>query len=250
MKKILLLDDDRDLRALLGASLTALGLEVLEARRAGDAERLLQQGPVDVAVVDGLLPDGPGLEFVERLRGRDRKVRVVFFSAYYRDLHTFTHLTQQLDVSIVAYKPVEPEGFAAKIAELAGTQASATRGPTWDPHLSTALAELYRQFAQQLPAKIAAVEEEVAAARTDPRRMPRARDLAHALRGSAGAYGFPVVSASMGMVEYLLAEASAQREAWRPYFWEDIRTSLREARSAAARAQPAHEGLEAQDGPP
>jgi CheY-like chemotaxis protein len=243
MKRVLLLDDDADLRALLRTSLAALGLEVVEARRAGDAERLLQQqGPVDVAVVDGLLPDGPGLEFVERLRGYDRKVRVVFFSAYYRDMDTFRRLTQRLDVSLVAYKPIDPEGFAAKIAGLAGAQEE-----PGDPHVTAALAELYRQFAEQLPAKIGAIEEEVAAMRTDPQRLSRARDMAHALRGSAGSYGFAGVSESMGVVEYLLTEASTQREVQRPYFWEELQASLR---VASARAQATHPVPAPQEGPP
>jgi len=237
MKRVLLLDDDADLRALLRTSLAALGLEVVEARRAGDAERLLRQGPVDVAIVDGLLPDGPGLEFVERLRDRDRAVRVVFFSAYYRDIDTFQHLTEKLDVSLVAYKPVEPESFAAKIAALAGAREEAAgSGPARDPDLAAAIAELCRQFTEQLPAKIAAIQEEVAAARTDPRCLPRARDLAHALRGSAGAYGFASISESMGVVEYLLADASTQRELRRPYFWQEIQAALREARTASTRA--------------
>jgi DNA-binding response OmpR family regulator len=231
VKKVLLLDDDKDLRALLRTSLAARGLEVVEAARVRDAERLLQQGPVDVAVIDGLLPDGPGLEFVERLRGHDGKVRVVFLSAYYRDAHTFMRLTQMLDVSLVLYKPVEPESFAEKVAELAGAPAGAGGGD-----LAQELAELHRQFAEQLPAKIKVVEEEVAAARTDSQRLPRARDLAHALRGSAGSYGFSAISESMGVVEYLLADASAQRDPWRPYFWEEINAALRESRKASARA--------------
>ncbi|HYV45105.1 MAG TPA: response regulator [Myxococcaceae bacterium] len=260
MKRVLLLDDDADVRALLKTALGALGLEVVEARRAGDAERLLQQlGPVDVAVVDGLLPDGPGLEFVERLRGRDRQVRVVFLSAYYRDVDTFQQLTQELDVSLVAYKPVEPERFAAQIAGLAGAREAAEAGPAKEvviraPHptampLGPALAALYRQFTEQLPAKIGAIEDEVTAARTDPRRLARARDLVHALHGSAGSYGFAAVSESMGIAEYLLADAAAQGATQRPYFWEELQASLREARAAHARALAALRASEPQEGP-
>jgi len=228
VKAVLLLDDDPDLRALLRTSLLARGLQVVEASRARDAEALIQKAPVDVAVVDGLLRDGTGLEFVERVRAHNRAIRIVFISAYYRDLDTFRRLTA-LDVSRVAYKPVDPESFAAQIAELLDAPVEPPPGP----ELAQQLEQLHRQFHERLPGKITEVENAVAAAKADAQHMARARDLAHALRGSAGSYGFPSVSEAIAVVEYLLTDASTRGPSSQPFFWEQIAGALRDAQRAA-----------------
>jgi len=239
VRTVLLLEDDKALRALLRASLAVHGMEIVEAGRVRDAENILQHRPIDVVVVDGLLPDDQGLEFIERLRARDRDIRIVYCSAYFRDLNTFRRLTDALRVSLVAYKPVEPKSFAAQIAELAGVRAEGSSPPAGgseDAGFALEIAELHRQFSDQLLEKVDAIEEALEAAHTGSVPLPRARDLAHALRGSAGSYGFAAVSEALGVVEYLLAEAASRDVPERPYFWEEARSGLREARRVASLA--------------
>jgi diguanylate cyclase (GGDEF)-like protein len=244
MKTVLLLDDDLDLRALLRSALTSEGLHVLEASSGHEAEEVLGRGPVDLVIVDGLLPDGPGLGFIDRLRRRDRRVRVVFVSAFMRDMRTFKRLTGELDVSLVIYKPVSPAKFARKVVELLEPrtgEAQRPKAPQADAAttaLALEIAELHRQFAARLPARLAELEEAVRLSRFDDARLEVARKLAHHLRGSAGAYGFAAVGQAVGVVEDLLAdllEAPTQGQTRRSS-WDEVSAAMAHVRLAAERS--------------
>lgn len=239
MKTVLLLDDDEDLRALLRSALVAHGLEVLEAGAGAEADDALGRHPVDLIVVDGVLPDGPGLAFIERLRARDRGIRIVFLSTLYRDLKTFRRLTRELDVSLVVYKPVDPTTFAAKLMELAEPGEGVTRSvppeSSGASDLARELGELRRQFTEKLPHKLEELESAVRDARTDAARLGDARMFAHRLRGSAGSYGHAAVGELVGVVEDLLNEALSSGSG-RRFFWEEVAGAVRDARLAIARA--------------
>lgn len=238
-RSVLLVDDDADLRALLRSALGAVGLAVLEAATISAAQDHLAHRSPDVIVVDGQLPDGQGVELIERIRTRDRVVRIVFVSAFYRDLTTFKRLTTELDVAMVVYKPIDPASFAAKVSELAGPAALAAGSPRpAEPGSATAfaieLAELRTQFSERLPAKLDELAQAAEAARRDIADVAAARMLAHRLRGSAGSYGHTAVGEAVGVVEDRLAEAAATVGSVRRHLWEELEQALHDARAATA----------------
>ncbi|MBL8714919.1 MAG: response regulator [Myxococcales bacterium] len=233
---MLLLDDDQDLRALLRHALGPSS-EVLEAGTIAAAEATLQTRSVDLVVVDGLLPDGSGVAFVEQLRARDRRIRIVFVSAYFRDLHTFRHLTTDLDVSLVLYKPFDPSSVAASLVRLLTSSQVAPIDTRRDAAFALEVAELSKAFGHRLPEKIAALEAAILAAKSLPTEFARAQMLAHRLRGSAGSYGFHGVGEAAGRVEELL---SVVRDgAPRSFWWTEIENALRDAKLASEQASPA-----------
>ena len=61
---ILLVDDEDKIRKTLGQALRAEGHEVFEAQSAHDARRVLGERSVDVLVIDNLMPEMTGLEFI------------------------------------------------------------------------------------------------------------------------------------------------------------------------------------------
>lgn len=67
--QILLIEDDRDLAANLIDFLESEGHELDYAYSLGAAEQLLRTDPPELFIVDRMLPDGDGLEFVKKLRG-------------------------------------------------------------------------------------------------------------------------------------------------------------------------------------
>jgi diguanylate cyclase (GGDEF)-like protein len=233
---VLLLDDDKDLRALLRSALTSHGVEVVEAASGREADTVLGRTSADLVVVDGLLPDGPGLGFIERLRGRDPRVRIVFVSAFFRDMKTFRRLTTELDVSLVLYKPLDALSFAAKVVELIAAQGGDAAGAdaaTQDAGAAFAaeMAELRRAFAARLPQKLEQLTQAIADARSDLSRIAAARTLAHRLRGSAGSYGCAATGNAVGVIEDLLVELE------RPGMtdsWDEVDRALADARLAAA----------------
>jgi two-component system response regulator PhoP len=81
--RVLVLEDDADIRASLSASLREAGYVVDEAERASVADSLLETFEFDALVVDVRLPEGPsaGFEFVERLRASGIASPVLFLTA-------------------------------------------------------------------------------------------------------------------------------------------------------------------------
>ncbi len=228
---ILLLDDDNEFRALLGAVLSARGFEVLEASSAGDATALLLDESPDLVIVDGLLPDQPGVEWIESLRQHDPDTLVVFLSAFWRDLETFQRLTGELSVSLVAYKPIDPLVFAETIGELLRLQPKASESipPTLgvapaDPpdSLRARMAQLREAYTLELPGKLEHLEALIDKARTRPELTKEAASSAHRLRGTAGAYGFKLVGVLAGQIEDLLGEYQSSPLRVRRNLWTEV----------------------------
>jgi len=70
--RILLIEDDEALLALLDYNLAAAGYGVTAAASAEDGEQLLLGSQFDLAIVDWMLPDMHGIELVARLRRSQR----------------------------------------------------------------------------------------------------------------------------------------------------------------------------------
>jgi DNA-binding NtrC family response regulator len=66
---VLLVDDEQKIRRMLGQALRAEGHDVLEAASGGEARRVLSERSVDVLVIDNLMPDMTGLDFIRELVG-------------------------------------------------------------------------------------------------------------------------------------------------------------------------------------
>jgi putative two-component system response regulator len=80
---VLLVEDDDDQAALVTDALErALGAVVARAKTVAGAVELAQRTPWRLAVVDAELPDGPGVEVLERLHGSHPQVPVLLLTAH------------------------------------------------------------------------------------------------------------------------------------------------------------------------
>ena len=80
--RLLVVDDEPDLRTLYDITLQRAGYEVLTAGDLEQARALLAQQTFDVLVTDMRLPDGLGLELIEWLQAAQRSERGIVITAY------------------------------------------------------------------------------------------------------------------------------------------------------------------------
>jgi two-component system nitrogen regulation response regulator NtrX len=79
--QVLLVDDEANIRRMLGALLRDEGLTVVEAPNGNAALLTVEQADPDVILLDLLMPPGPdGLETLARLRERGRLTPVIMMS--------------------------------------------------------------------------------------------------------------------------------------------------------------------------
>ena len=79
---ILVVDDERLIRWSLQQQLQRAGYRVRSAETGAQALQYAQAEPPDVVLLDVRLPDGNGLEFLERFRARDSECLVIMITAH------------------------------------------------------------------------------------------------------------------------------------------------------------------------
>ncbi|MER6951066.1 response regulator transcription factor [Nonomuraea sp. NPDC000554] len=79
--RLLVVDDEPNIRELFSASLRMAGFEVLTAADGMEALRVAEQSTPDLVMLDVMLPDLDGLAVAGRLRSRGRRVPVLFVTA-------------------------------------------------------------------------------------------------------------------------------------------------------------------------
>ncbi|HWP67494.1 MAG TPA: sigma-54 dependent transcriptional regulator [Candidatus Limnocylindria bacterium] len=80
--KILVVEDDPDIRAILSRFLGRRGYTVKAAENGADALELLAHEPVDLILSDVRMPRMDGLELLAAVRQRDPEVQLVLMTAY------------------------------------------------------------------------------------------------------------------------------------------------------------------------
>ncbi len=79
--RLLVVDDEPTILALLSGSLQLAGFEVLTAASGGEATRAVASGRPDLVLLDVMLPDGDGFEVLRRIRSGGAEVPVIFLTA-------------------------------------------------------------------------------------------------------------------------------------------------------------------------
>ena len=81
-QKILIVDDEPDIRELLEITLGRMKLNSYSARNLAEAQALLQRETFDLCLTDMRLPDGTGLELVQHIQQRYPQLPVAMITAY------------------------------------------------------------------------------------------------------------------------------------------------------------------------
>ena len=81
-QKVLIVDDEPDIRELLEITLGRMKLDTYSARDVGEALGLLKRETFDLCLTDMRLPDGTGLELVQHIQQRYPQIPVAMITAY------------------------------------------------------------------------------------------------------------------------------------------------------------------------
>ncbi len=82
VKKILVVDDEDNIRLLYQEELQDAGYEVALAGDAEEALEKIEEGPPDLITLDVKLPGMSGLDFLKKLKENHKDIPVIMCSAY------------------------------------------------------------------------------------------------------------------------------------------------------------------------
>ena len=117
MKKILVLEDEANIRSFVVINLNRAGYETIEAGTGEEALEQLRLNPdVRVALLDIMLPDMDGFEVCRRIRAGTSKIGIIMLTARTQEMDKVTGFMTGADDYVT--KPFSPAELTARIDAL------------------------------------------------------------------------------------------------------------------------------------
>ena len=117
MKKILVLEDEANIRSFVVINLNRAGYETIEAGTGEEALELLRQYPdVRVALLDIMLPDMDGFEVCRRIRASNATIGIIMLTARTQEMDKVTGFMTGADDYVT--KPFSPAELTARVDAL------------------------------------------------------------------------------------------------------------------------------------
>lgn len=119
MSRILVIDDDQQIRELIREILERGGHTVFEADNGVAGLRKMAEETVDIVVTDIIMPDKDGLETITDLRKSYPEVRIIAISGGGRRVNRdYLPTAQAFGADLVLYKPFRPQDVMDAIDEV------------------------------------------------------------------------------------------------------------------------------------
>jgi DNA-binding response OmpR family regulator len=203
--RILAIDDDEDFQNALRDCFTGADC-IFEAAYTGEdgLKALAAGGKYDIVLVDGLLPDKSGVALCEEIRampGREG-TRILFISSYFKQAKVFRKLIDEIGVEMVLHKPIQPAEILDHVNRLFDAPREAATED--DP-----LAELREEYAASFFDRLEGMENIIKKLKPGAPYDASLKGLlfiAHKMHGTAGMYGYRVVSETAAHLEELLRD--------------------------------------------
>ena len=114
MRKVLVLEDEENIRSFVVINLKRAGYTTIEAGTGEDALVALKENPdVKVALLDIMLPGIDGFEVCRRIRAMDNKIGIIMLTARTQEMDKVTGLMTGADDYVT--KPFNPQELAARV---------------------------------------------------------------------------------------------------------------------------------------
>jgi two-component system alkaline phosphatase synthesis response regulator PhoP len=131
MAKILIAEDERDIRELVVFSLKFGGFEVLEVSNGLEAVEVAVQEKPDLIIMDVRMPKMTGYEACKELKNRREtaNIPIVFLSAKGQE----PEIKQGLELGAEEYilKPFAPDELSRRVASILNRSAKTTKTPRY-----------------------------------------------------------------------------------------------------------------------
>ena len=123
MPRILIVEDDEDLRNLLEQLLLRMGYQVALADNGRSALLQMSKQPVDLVVTDMLMPEMEGAETILAVRQHYPDVKILAISGGgISSATTYLKIADALGAHKILNKPFEPPEFLKTVREVLGQE--------------------------------------------------------------------------------------------------------------------------------
>lgn len=117
MKKVLILEDEVNIRSFVVINLKRAGYDAIEASTGMEALEKLDRYPdIGVAILDVMLPDIDGFEVCRRIRATSKQIGIIMLTARTQEMDKVTGLMTGADDYVT--KPFSPAELTARIDAL------------------------------------------------------------------------------------------------------------------------------------
>jgi DNA-binding response OmpR family regulator len=121
MARILVVDDDNQVRSMLRVTLTREGYDVVEAADGFEAIKLFHESQFDLIITDIIMPGLEGFETITRLRSDSPTVKIIAISGGGRLApEGYLEVAENLGALKAFTKPVDRDELLSTVRELLG----------------------------------------------------------------------------------------------------------------------------------
>ena len=117
MKKVLILEDEVNIRSFVVINLKRAGYDAIEAGTGAEALEQIKENPdIGVAILDIMLPDTDGFEVCRTIRATNKQMGIIMLTARTQEMDKVTGLMTGADDYVT--KPFSPAELTARIDAL------------------------------------------------------------------------------------------------------------------------------------
>lgn len=117
--RVLIIDDDEQIRVLLQQMMKWAGLEVAVAENGKVAMQLMQEKPADLVITDLIMPEQEGLETISRLKKEYEGIKIIAISGGGRiGPEAYLPAALELGADLVFSKPFDVQKVVSAVQDL------------------------------------------------------------------------------------------------------------------------------------
>ena len=118
MKKILIIDDESQIRTMLKMMLEKEGFDTIVASNGKEGMQLFREEAVDLVITDIIMPEKEGVELIQELKKNDSNLPIIAISGGGKNSpDTYLNIAKLLGAYAVFEKPVAKEKLINAVKE-------------------------------------------------------------------------------------------------------------------------------------